>query len=500
MSSPAPSYVSQAEAPLDAEFTFSQIALSADSVPSSIRSVRPFGTIACLAGSDVLAILCSLMTAALLRNVLLGSSATPSLRTLLAALVLVLCSFMATGLYPGVTINPVEELRRSTLSVTVAYLGILAATFLLHDLSQSRLIYVFACVLTALFVPLFRTGTRALFSTCAWWGSPVAILGFGTTGKRLLETLTANPRIGLKPVAILDDNPEHYVDADPGLTRGPLCRCREITQQHRISYGIVCMAELSRQEVLERIDQYGACFGHLLVIPDLIGMTSLGISAKEVGGIVGLEVKHQLLRPSSQLAKRLLDLVITFTVAPLVLFLVLLFATLIRLEGKGPVFYRNERIGYRGRKFPAWKLRSMVINADQVLRECLENNPELMAEWQSTQKLKRDPRLTRIGRIIRKTSIDELPQFLNVLLGEMSVVGPRPVLQSQVGLYGPSFTLYRKVRPGITGLWQVSGRNHLTFAERVKLDRYVIQNWSVWLDLYILARTAAVLLTARGAY
>jgi Undecaprenyl-phosphate galactose phosphotransferase WbaP len=440
------------------------------------------------------------MAASLFRNTLLWTTAPPHLRTLLATLVLVLCSFMATGLYPGVTMNPIEELRRSTLSVTVAFLGLWAATFLLHDLSQSRLTYVLACVLTTLLVPLFRTGARSLFSTCSWWGSPVAILGFGTTGKRLVDTLTKNPRIGLKPVAVLDDNPEQYIGADSGLLRGPLSRCREISRDQRISYGIICMPSLSREELLQRIDMYRPCFGHMLVIPNLIGMTSLGISAKEVGGIVGLEVKQELLRPSSQLVKRILDLLITIVASPVVIFLVSVFAILSRIEGKGPTFYAHERIGHSGKKFRAWKLRSMVIDADEVLRDCLEKDPDLRAEWQASQKLKCDPRLTRVGRIARKTSIDELPQFWNVLIGEMSVVGPRPMHETQVSLYGPSVALYTQVRPGITGLWQVSGRNHLSFAERVKLDRFLIQNWSVWLDLYILARTAAVVLTAHGAY
>lgn len=500
MSSPAPSLISQSEAFIETEFVTSTAASPADSTPSSIRLTRPLRTIACLASSDILAILCSLVVASIVRNALLAGSGWPSLRTLLTALVLVLCSLMASGLYPGVSINPVEELRRSALSIAVAFMGLLASTFLLRDLSQSRFIFILGCALTALLVPLFRTATRRLFSSRSWWGSPVAILGFGTTGKRVLEILTADPRIGLKPIAVLDDRPEQYAGVDGKLIRGPLSRCREITHEQRISYGIVCMPSLSREALLRRIDQYGNCFGHVLVIPNLMGMTSLGVSAKEVGGIVGLELKRELLRPSAQLIKRALDLLITIAAAPVIILLIGIFAVLSKLESRGPLFYANERIGRRGKKFRAWKLRSMVVNADEVLRDYLEKNPEFQEEWETTQKLKRDPRLTRIGRIIRKTSIDELPQFWNVLIGEMSVVGPRPMLQSQIRLYGPSFALYRQVRPGITGLWQVSGRNHLSFAERVELDRYVIQNWSVWLDVYILVRTLAVVVTTHGAY
>ena len=142
----------------------------------------------------------------------------------------------------------------------------------------------------------------------------------------------------------------------------------------------------------------------------------------------------------------------------------------------------------------------MVTNGDAILQRHFRKNPLDYAHWQATQKLKHDPRLTRIGRFIRKTSIDELPQFWNVFIGEMSVVGPRPMFESQVPIYGPAFNLYKQVRPGITGLWQVSGRNHLTFTERATLDKYVIQNWSVWLDIYILARTTGAVLSADGAY
>ena len=252
--------------------------------------------------------------------------------------------------------------------------------------------------------------------------------------------------------------------------------------------------------MLRLIDLYGACFSHILVIPNLIGMTSLGICAREMGGIIGLEVTRQLLRPSARFAKRTLDLAITLLLAPLVLVLIAIAALVIKLEGRGPVFYGNDRIGLHGRTFKAWKLRSMKLDGDQILDRYLAENPSLATEYHSAQKLKNDPRITRVGLFMRKTSIDELPQFFNVLIGQMSIVGPRPVLQKQIEMYGPSFSLYKQVRPGITGLWQVSGRNHLTFSERVKLDKYVIQNWSVWLDLYILARTAGVVFTGKGAY
>jgi Undecaprenyl-phosphate galactose phosphotransferase WbaP len=486
---------------METEIATPALALSAPSLPRSITVSRPFGTIACLAASDIAAITLSLLGASVLRGILVSHwVAPPDPGANLAAIVLLLCSLMAAGLYPGVNMNPVEELRRSVYSVTLGFFALWSTTFLLRDLTPSRLIYLFAYLLTLAFVPLFRTFTRMAFANRPWWGSSVAILGYGVTGKYIYRALLKNPGMGLKPVAILDDDLEGCAQADPRVSFGPLSECLEIAHDQRIPYGIVCMPELSRDELLTLVDRYGQCFGHLIVIPNLIGMTSLDISAREVGGMIGLEVCQKLLRPSSRLLKRLLDLSFAVAFSLPVAFLLAVVAVLIKLEDGGPVFYANERLGLGGKKFKALKLRSMVPHGDAVLRQYLAAHPEEAAHWHATQKLRRDPRLTRIGRIIRKTSIDELPQFWNVLVGEMSIVGPRPVLESQVPMYGPTFELYKKVRPGITGLWQVSGRNHLSFAERVRLDKYVVQNWSVWLDLYIIARTARVVLSAEGAY
>ena len=476
------------------------VVLSIEAQPTSITVSRPLRTIGCLLASDVLAIVVSLSVASFVRSLLLYHWAAQTPRTDLMAVVLLLCSLAAAGLYPGVNINPVEELRRSTYSIALAFFALWSATFLLHDFSQSRVVYVLAFFLTISLVPVFRASTRKLFASRHWWGSPVALLGYGITGKYVHETLVKNPGIGLRPVAILDDDAEKHHPADPRITFGPLENCIEIARSQRIPYGIVCMPGLSRHDLLNLVDRYGKCFGHLIVIPNLIGMTSLGISAWEVGGIIGLEVSQKLLRPSSRLVKRCLDILTTVALLPFAAVIVAVFGILIKLEDGGPMFYGDERIGIGGNKFKAWKLRSMVTNGDEVLQSYLAANREEAAHWNARQKLARDPRITRIGRFIRKLSIDELPQLWNVLTGEMSIVGPRPVLEKQVPMYGSSFDLYKQVRPGITGLWQVSGRNHLTFAERVRLDKYVIQNWSVWLDIYILARTVNVLLTAEGAY
>jgi len=485
---------------LEADSPVLPFVVDAPSVPKNVSVNRPWATLACLMTADILGFTVSLFIGASLRDLMVSNPARPISGTLLPALLVTLATFTVAGLYPGVGMNPVEELRRCSLSLALSFAAIWSATFFLHDLSSSRLVYGLAFLCSATFIPVCRALVRQLFCRRAWWGSQVAIIGMGESGNLLFKTLIDNPQIGLKPIALLDDDSSRYRSVDQKLVRGPLSRCLEITLEHKISYGIICMPSLSRDEMLRLLDLYGSCFSHVLVIPNLIGMTSLGICARELGGIVGLEVTQQLLRPSSRFIKRTLDLATALLIAPVVAAVVGLFAILIRLDSPGPAFYGNERMGVGGKKFKVWKLRSMKMDGDAILARHLAENSAAAAEWHAHQKLKRDPRITRVGAFIRKTSIDELPQLWNVMIGQMSLVGPRPLLESQVALYGPSFNLYKKFRPGITGLWQVSGRNELAFHERVKLDKYVIQNGSVWLDLYILARTLAVVLTAKGAY
>jgi Undecaprenyl-phosphate galactose phosphotransferase WbaP len=185
-----------------------------------------------------------------------------------------------------------------------------------------------------------------------------------------------------------------------------------------------------------------------------------------------------------------------------ILLLPLLFyiAVAVKLSSRGPIIYGHDRIGRGGRRFRAWKFRTMFENAGDVLEYYLEQHPELRLEWEQDQKLRYDPRVTRIGRFIRKTSLDELPQLWNVIRGQMSLVGPRPIVNAEVEKYGPYFKLYTIVKPGITGLWQVSGRSNTTYEQRVQLDAYYVRNWSPWLDVYLLLKTVRIVLFAKGAY
>jgi Undecaprenyl-phosphate galactose phosphotransferase WbaP len=198
--------------------------------------------------------------------------------------------------------------------------------------------------------------------------------------------------------------------------------------------------------------------------------------------------------------KRAMDILLSLALGIFFLPIGLLAALLIRLDSGGPIFYRQERLGKDGRKITIYKFRTMHVDGDNLLKEYFKKNPEARHDWELKQKLPADPRITHIGKWMREFSVDEMPQLLNVLKGEMSLVGPRPILAEQKILYGEGIEAYRSMRPGLTGLWQVSGRNHTSFSQRAIYDVYYVHNWSLWLDVYILFRTVWVVLSRDGAY
>jgi Undecaprenyl-phosphate galactose phosphotransferase WbaP len=207
-----------------------------------------------------------------------------------------------------------------------------------------------------------------------------------------------------------------------------------------------------------------------------------------------------LLDRGPQWCKHAFDILATLMMGLWAVPLGLLIALAIVLDSRGPVFFTHMRVGKGGRLFPLRKFRSMVKNADQCLEQHLRDDPELAREWSLSHKLRRDPRVTRVGRWLRKTSMDELPQLWNVLRGEMSLVGPRPIVSAEAAKYGSAFDLYKQVSPGLTGLWQVSGRTHARYRRRVALDCHYIRNWTLFLDLKILLKTVAVVVRGHGAY
>ena len=171
-----------------------------------------------------------------------------------------------------------------------------------------------------------------------------------------------------------------------------------------------------------------------------------------------------------------------------------------KITSRGPIFYAHKRVGKNGKEIKCLKFRSMCINSQEMLEEILATDPVRRAEWEKDRKFLDDPRVTKFGKILRKTSLDELPQLINVLLGQMSLVGPRPVTEPELVKYGQYKDYVLSVVPGLTGMWQVSGRSDTGYEERISFDTYYIQNWSIWLDIWILIKTVWVVLRGRGAY
>ena len=253
-----------------------------------------------------------------------------------------------------------------------------------------------------------------------------------------------------------------------------------------------------RQHLLEGPLSY---YRSVIIIPDISELPSLWVGTIDLGGTLGLKLSMNLADPVSRFVKRSFDLFATVLSAPFWMSLVGLFAGLIWLEDRKNPFFIQRRTGANGTAFGTWKFRTMVPDAEAVLQEALDSDPALKAEWERDFKLKKDPRITRIGHVLRKYSIDEIPQLFNVLRGQMSLVGPRPLpsyheqeLESRV------LTMRRRVRPGMTGLWQVSGRSDAGTDGMEQFDSYYVRNWSIWLDIVILVRTFRAVSNSAGAY
>jgi Undecaprenyl-phosphate galactose phosphotransferase WbaP len=353
--------------------------------------------------------------------------------------------------------------------------------------------FVGACVV----IPTIRSMTRRIGAQFGWWGYPIVLFGDGERSLSVLHKLKADPRLGLRPIAVVADDCSH-----PQLEGVPVCHSGALNRivSWGVKHAVVVAPDFSQSQFVEELARAGEAFPHLIVIPDTDFLGSVGAYTQDRMGVRGLQVRNNLLHAGSRLAKRAIDLGFCLALLPFVLPLMAVIALLIAVESGFPVFYSQKRLGQDGRTFHIWKFRPKVRNPAQVLERSLASSPELRKEWAENQKLRNDPRITRIGKVLRKASLDELPQLWNVVKGEMSLVGPRPIVDAEIAKYKEAYPLYTKTVPGLTGLWQVSGRNHTTYAERITYDSYYVRNWSFWMDIYLLARTVTVVLTGDGAY
>ncbi len=459
-------------------------------------------TVGSLVAADMLAVLFSGVVAIALRLVFHGDFHMEGYAPFLGALPLFFLVYSAMDLYPGIAANAIEEFRGLMRAITLSYLLVLGSTFFIkaHD-HYSRIAFVIGWLLTLALAPMTRHMLRNIGAKQSWWGVPTVIFGTDKTAQNILRVLQEQPTLGLRPIAVLHQDGSCPRLPNPGsLYTGDFSQAEKLAAHNKGSYAVLALPALRSSELEEVLNEYSQHFHHTLVMPDVTGMSSLWVSARDFGGMLGLEVEQKLSHTLPRVMKRCFDLLVAgaISLCLLPLFVVLYLCT--RLSSPGPVFYGHRRLGRGHQMFTAWKFRSMVTNGDEVLQEHLDRDPALRAEWERDRKLKRDPRVTTIGSIMRKTSLDELPQLWNVLCGDMSLVGPRPIVMAEVERYGNRYQHYRRVTPGITGLWQVSGRNSTTYQRRTEIDEYYVRNWSISLDLYILYRTVKTVLFTEGAY
>lgn len=400
--------------------------------------------------------------------------------TLWPALVLLLLGRSAVGLYPGHGLHPAEDLRRQTWVTIGLGIAVLAGGALFtFSTDYSRLVLVLTALMLLVALPLSRSVTRNALAITGRFGTPVWILGASAKARELAELLKAQPEMGLRPIGMSITVP------------GPELRCRRC---------LVVSDGLGDQPIAEVLDRVNDRFERVWLVPDLLDVASVWVTPRDIQGHLALELRNNLLERRNQIAKRGLDLVLCGLVLPLALALGLIVAVAVRGSGSGPVVLRQSRVGAGGKQFGFLKFRTMHADAAQRLEELLASDAGAKDEWLRTRKLASDPRVTRVGRFLRRTSLDELPQLLNVILGQMSLVGPRPVMPDEVEWYGDRALLLHRVKPGMTGLTQISGRSTLTYSSRVRLDTYYIRNWSIWLDLVLLGKTLGSVLRGTGAF
>jgi Undecaprenyl-phosphate galactose phosphotransferase WbaP len=404
-------------------------------------------------------------------------------------------------LYPGIALAPAEEIRGFTIASFLAHGGIIVSRYILYEVVDSIFAaFIFSFIFSPVILMICRDIMHNLIFRVKMKGIPAVIFGAGNTGRLIVDRMLNAKRVGYDPVLILDDDPEcgdfyREIPIIHDTRLGP-----KLAATYKIRMAIVAMPNLEQAKMTEMINYSVSAFRYNVLIPDFFSLNNIWMEVRDFDGILGFATSHRLKMYWNLAIKRFLDLLLVTIGGLIILPLLLLISLAIKITSPGPVLYSHKRLGLNGKHFNAYKFRSMEINAEKNLESVLNTEPGLREEWDATHKLKDDPRVTKIGKILRRTSFDEFPQLINILKGEMSLVGPRPVTDSEIEKYGENALRILTVLPGLTGLWQVSGRSDTDYAERVSYDLYYIQSWSVWLDLWILYRTPGAIFKGKGAY
>lgn len=368
---------------------------------------------------------------------------------------------------PAAPVAPPEELRRVTGSSVLVHFGLIAALALAYQTTEhySRAVILIAGVLTAAFALPFRDIVRILLKRFEIAQIPVAVLGSDAAVAKFRKIFDADEYLGFT----VGKNPD------------------------ACDVAVVC----GGGEIVDTADVF-AKHVHVIHFPESL-LPVGGARTVTVEGLGAIAFVNRKRMRMPRFEKLLLDKTLSVIAFILLSPFFIIIPILVKFTSKGPVFYRQKRVGKNGVPIRVWKFRSMYADADERLKQLLAEDPAKRAEWAANFKLADDPRVTPLGRFLRKSSIDEFPQLFNVFAGDMALVGPRPIVNDEIERYGNDFETFASVEPGITGLWQVSGRSDTDYARRVALDVHYVLNWSVWMDLWILYKTVAAVVFMRGA-
>ena len=418
------------------------------------------------------------------------------------ALVLVLLiAFRLSGVYPYVSGRSViDQTYKIATGTTVGVVVLIVVSLAFNPLSYSRLIYLYTAILVTLLLSFSRgliAMARNYLRKYSIGVRRVLLIGVGDVGRMVMRTIAARPDLDYQLVGFLDDNPSKgSTDIGPFRALGAVDNCATVLQEAPVDHVIICLPWQSHRTIQRLLHICEQAEVRAQVVPDFFQMTRDQFQVEELNGIPLISKRAVAITGWNFVLKRVTDLLLGGFAALLLAPVMLIIALAVRLDTRGSVIYMQTRVGRGGKTFDCYKFRSMVDGADQLVDSLADRNEASGPLF----KVREDPRRTRVGRFLRRWSLDELPQLWNVLRGEMSIVGPRPNLPVEVAQYQEWHKKRLLVSPGITGLWQVSGRSDLTFDEMVLLDVYYVENWNVFFDFSIMLRSLPAILRARGAY
>ena len=361
-----------------------------------------------------------------------------------------------------------------------------------------------ACAALAVALPLFRWFARSALRKLRLWSWPTLVFGCGENAQQAVLALRDEAAMGYAVAGLVV--PSGLASNSRVVELGlPLSAWPGAAEDFARLRGYHCVIALEanesvlRDKLIRQLSQYQV--GHVHVVPAMRGVPLFGLASTNFFSheVLMIHIKNRLSHAGLRFIKRCFDIVGSTLLLGLLSPLFVYLAYKVSRDGGGP-FFGHERVGQGGKKFYCYKFRSMIVNAQEVLADLLAKDAQAKAEWEKDFKLKNDPRINSVGHFLRRTSLDELPQLWNVLMGDMSLVGPRPVVQPELERYSEDVVYYLMVKPGMTGLWQVSGRNDVDYETRVYFDSWYVKNWSLWGDIAILFKTISVVAGRRGAY